>query len=89
MYEGMRIRYLFIDLSYSAYRKLQIGLVIGWLIGSGLFYLLANSSDQWILANAWWICLAIGILEAGESVVAIGKAKKNHRKGPEETTPPT
>ncbi len=83
MYEDMRVKYLFINLKYRAYIKLQVALVIGWLIGSVLFYLFARASDIWLLKNAWWLCLVIGGLEVLESLVAISKAKKDYRTNSE------
>ncbi|MDH3214546.1 MAG: hypothetical protein OEM05_18875 [Myxococcales bacterium] len=75
MYEDTQVKYLFVALKYPAYVKLQVALVIGWLIGSILCFSWARESDVWLLKNGWWLCLAIGGLEVLESLVAIRKAK--------------
>ena len=79
MYEDMRVKYLYINRKYPAYLKSQVALVIGWLIGSGLFCLFAGTSDMWLLKNAWWLCLVVGGLEVLETLGAIRKAKKDYR----------
>ena len=81
MYEDMRVKYLFLNLSYPAYVKLQTVLVAIWVIAAAVLFLLARDSSIWLLENGWWLCLAIGILEALESVVAIGKAKRRWEVG--------
>lgn len=83
MYEDLSVKYLFINLKYPTYVKLQTALIIGWLIAATLFYIFASESSVWILRNAWWICLAIGLLEILESQFAIRKAKSSyHAKDP-------
>ena len=79
MYEDIRVKYLFVDLKYAAYIKLQGALVIGFLIASALFYQFARGSESGLWSNGWWLCLVLGALEAVEARMAIGKAKKGHR----------
>jgi hypothetical protein len=77
MYEEMRVKYLFINLRYPAYLKLQIALVAAWLVVSLLCFSFTKNSSMWILKNAWWLCIIVALLEVGESLVAINKAKKD------------
>ncbi len=83
MYEGLRVKYFLINLKYPVYVKMQAVLIIGWIVGSILFYLFAPTSDiwllEWLLENSWWLCLVVGGLEVVESLVAISKAKKDYR----------
>ncbi len=78
MYENTQVKYLFVNLKYPAYVKLQAAQVIGWLIGSALCYQFARGSDVWFLNNGWWLCLAIGGLEVLETLAATSKAKKDY-----------
>lgn len=74
----MRVKYLFIDLKYPAYIKLQIFLVVGWLLGAVLCFMFAKESAGWFVKNGWWLCLTIAVLESFESIGAIYKAKENY-----------
>jgi hypothetical protein len=78
MYDEMRVKYLFINLKYPAYVKLQAAIVLGWLIVSGLLFVFARDSNFWLLENAWWLCLVIAVGEVIESLVAVAKAKKDY-----------
>jgi len=79
MYDDMTVKYLFINLKYPAYVKLQVAQVVGWLIGSALCYQFARGSNVWLLNNGWWLCLVIGGLEVLETLAAISKSKKYYR----------
>lgn len=76
-YQDMRVKYLFVDLRYPAYLRLQIGLFIAW-IALGIALIPFRDSQVWLLANAWWLCPVIAVGEALESVVAITAAKKKY-----------
>ena len=75
--QKMRVKYLFVDLRYPTYLKLQIVLVIGWIIGALLCYIFLRDNSVWLLKNGWWLCLVVALLEVGESFLAINKAKKD------------
>ena len=77
MYEEMRVKYLFINLRYPAYVRLQIVAVAAWIVGALLCFLFAGDSSVWLLRNGWWLCPCGALLEVGESFVAINKAKKD------------
>jgi len=76
MYDEMEVKYLFINLKYPAYVKLQIVLVIAWITVAFLLFLYARDSSVWLFRNGWWICPIIAVCEVGESLVAIKKAKE-------------
>jgi len=78
MYEDMRVKYLFINLRYPAYVKWQSAIIVGCFVAAGLFFMFARGSGVWILSNAWWLCLIVGGLEILETVLALGKAKKDY-----------
>lgn len=77
MYEEMGVKYLFINLKYPAYLRLQIILVAAWIAGALLCFLFATDSSAWLLKNGWWLCSTGALLEVGESFVAINNAKKD------------
>jgi len=77
MYEEMRLKYLFINLKYSAYIKLQVILVVALIIGALLCLFFARDSQIWLLKNGGWLCPIVALLEVGESFWAINKAKKD------------
>lgn len=76
-YDDMRVKYLFLNLPYPSYLKLQIALFICWIV-AGLALLAFRGHDHWLLANAWWICLVAAVGEAGEAYFAIKHAKKKY-----------
>lgn len=76
MSEEMRVKYLFIDLKYRAYAKLQIALITALIIGAVLCFLFTRDYSHWIVKNAWWICAATAVLEVIEFLAATGKARK-------------
>ena len=76
MSEEMRIKYLFVDMKYSLYIKLQGAFVIALLIGAALSFFLAQDSDEWFLKNGWWLLSIFALLEVGEAYIAIKKSKK-------------
>jgi len=76
MNEDMRIKYLFVNLKYPAYVKLQIALCAAWLILGCFLFLFARDSSVWVLANSWWLCAVVALGEVVESLVAIAKAKR-------------
>ncbi|WP_441004573.1 hypothetical protein [Pseudocolwellia agarivorans] len=78
MYQNMSIKYLFINLKYPSYVKLQVILFTFWVIASPISYVLLKESSISLLHNAWWVCLCIALAEAFESFLAIKKAKKGY-----------
>jgi len=76
MYEEMRVKYLFINMRYPAYVKLQVVTIIGGIIGALLLFFLARDSQYWVLKNGWWILAVASLLEVGETFLAIKRAKK-------------
>jgi uncharacterized membrane protein len=78
MYEEMRVKYLFINLKYPAYVKMQIAITLGWLIVGGLLFVFARDSRIWLLANGWWLSLVMVLGEVIESYLAVAKAKKDY-----------
>ncbi len=77
MYENMRVKYLFVDLEYPAYIKLQAVLAAAWLIGGLLSFLFGGDSQMWLLQNGWWLGPIVALLEVIEAFVAVNKAKKD------------
>jgi len=75
---NMRVKYMFVDLKYSAYIKLQTALITAFIIGSVLCFLYTQDSPTWYLKNGWWLCLLVAGLEFIESLIAVHKAKKKH-----------
>ena len=80
MYDEMRVKYLFINLKYPAYVRLQIVLVVALIIGAVLCFLFTRDSSVWALKNGWWLCPVGALFEVGESLFAVKKAKKNFTK---------
>jgi len=82
-FEAMRVKYMFMDLRYPTYLKLQISLVVvGAVLAAVLFPYRGDAN--WLLGNGWWLCLVAVVGEVLESVVAISVAKKKYRgQGPE------
>lgn len=78
MYENMTVKYLFVNLKYPTYIKLQSALLAGWIIAAVLFYIYGADSTHWLWGNAWWICLVVAALEILESQLAIKKAKASY-----------
>lgn len=78
MYEEMNVKYLIVNLKYSAYIKLQIALIFTCLVGAVLCYQFARGGDTWFFKNSWWLFIVAGILEAVESLIAIKKAKNDY-----------
>lgn len=79
MYEDMRVKYLGINLSYPTYLKMQICLVVLLLIASALCFLFLRDHSFWFWRYLWLIWLVIAPLEILETVLAVGKAKKEYR----------
>ena len=86
MYKDMRVKYLFINMRYPVYVKCQ-GMLIAVLIIAVLpsfFYL--KDSPIWMLKNLWWFCLVLAGLEILETLLAIGKTKRDfHRRDANDT----
>lgn len=76
MNEEMRIKYLFVDMKYSLYVKIQGTFVITLLIGAILSFFLAQNSEIWFFKNSFWLLPIFAVLEAGEAYIAIKKSKK-------------
>ena len=74
----MEIKYLFIGMKYPAYIKLQTTLLIGWIAASALFFFFGPSAGSWPLRNAWWLCLALAVVELLETLIAVRFAKKKY-----------
>ncbi|MBC8372576.1 MAG: hypothetical protein ISS69_08935 [Phycisphaerae bacterium] len=86
MYEEMRVKYLFINLKYSAYVKLQGILIAVWTIAALPCFLYLKDSSIWMLKHVWWLCLVVALLEGVEAFLAIGKAKRDfHRPAGNDT----
>ena len=77
MYEQMRVKYLFLDLEYPAYIKLQAVLAVAWIIGALLSFFFGRDSQMWLLQNGWWFGPIVAFLEVVEAFVAVNKAKKD------------
>lgn len=75
MPDEMRVKYLFVNLRYSTYVKLEMALVAVLLIAALSCFLFARDSRFLLLRNGWWLCLLGAVLEAGESFLAIRHAK--------------
>ena len=87
MYEEMRVKYLFINLRYPVYVKLQGMLIAALVIGALPCFLYLKDSPIWMLKNVWWFLLILAGLEILEAFLAIGKAKRDfHRQDANDTT---
>lgn len=76
MYEDMRVKYLFINLRYPVYVKLQGMLIVTLIIAALTCFLYLKDSPLWMLKNVWWFLLIMAALEILEALLAIGKAKR-------------
>ncbi|MDP7287742.1 MAG: hypothetical protein QGH94_07095 [Phycisphaerae bacterium] len=76
MYEDMRVKYLLVNMKYRRYLKWQVGLIAVLLIAALPFFLYTRDSSNWMLKNAWWLCLVLAVLEVFEGIVAVSRAKK-------------
>lgn len=83
MKNEMRVKYLFINLKYPSYIKLQAILIIALLSGAILTYFFAHDSQFWFLRNGPWFYPIIALLEVGEAYIAIRKAKKTFNEQPD------
>ena len=43
MYDDMKVKYLFLNLDYPAYKRLQVFLVLAWLIGAAVCFVFKNT----------------------------------------------
>ncbi len=77
MYENMRVKYLFVDLEYPAYIKLQAVLAFVWMLGALLSFYFGRDSPIWVLQNGWWLGPIVALFEVVEALVAVNKAKKD------------
>ena len=73
----LEVKYLGLSFRYSTYVRMQIAIVVACLIGAGLFFLFARTSEVWYLRHGWLICLLMVAGEVVESGVAIKKAKRD------------
>lgn len=76
MYSKMNVKYLLFNLKYPSYIKLQVFLVVAWLVGAILTFFLAQNSLVWFLKNGPWLYPIIAFLEICEAYIAVKKAKK-------------
>jgi len=76
MNEEMRVKYLFINMRYPLYIKLQTIFVIAWLIAAIASFFLAQNSQVWFFKNGPWLYPIIALLQVGEAFIAIKKSKK-------------
>lgn len=74
-FETMRVKNLGVSLRYPAYKRLQAGLVVFWLV-LGLALIPYAGHSPWLLANGWWLGLAVAAGEAVEALVAVAVAKR-------------
>tara|TARA_R100000455_G_C6182577_1_gene59829 strand:+ start:222 stop:512 length:291 start_codon:yes stop_codon:yes gene_type:complete len=74
-YKNLKVHLLGITLKCPLYLKIQCG-VVTLLLLAGLAFRQAADSDNVIVANLWWICLAWIPLEVLEVVIAITLAKR-------------
>jgi hypothetical protein len=77
MYQEMKVKYLFVELVYPTYVKLQVTLFLVWLTASPICFLFLNDSQLPYAEHYWWACIAIAVLEAAEAYIAIKKSKRN------------
>ena len=80
MSDEMRVKYPFMSLKYSTYVKIQATLILSLIVGALLLFLYGRDSSVWLMKNGWWMCAILALLEVVESLVAIGKAKKDFAK---------
>ncbi|MFB3109000.1 MAG: hypothetical protein ACE1ZE_06470 [Candidatus Binatia bacterium] len=88
MYEKMRVKYLFVNLEYPTYIKLQAVLAVAWMMGGLLSFLYGRDSQMWLLQNGWWFGPCVALLEVIEAFVAVNKAKREFND-PTRTLPNT
>ena len=56
MYDEMRVKYLFVNLKYQSYLRLQVFLVVFLFIAAIICYIYLRDSSDLIYRNAWWLC---------------------------------
>ena len=76
MYEDMKINFVVFSLKYKTYIAIQAVVISSLLALSPVAYFLGHDSANWMIGNAWWICLVIAVLEVGEAVFAVTLAKR-------------
>ena len=79
MLDDVRVKYLFVNLTLKNYLRLQAGVLV---VCTGVFLalLLYRDHSNVILANAWWVFLALIVCELIESIFAISRALREHAK---------
>lgn len=78
MYKDMKINFVVFKLKYKTYITLQTVIVSSLLALSPVAYFLGRDSADWMIGNAWLLCLVIAVLEVGEAVFAVTFAKKKY-----------
>ncbi|GEM_PF-6005454 len=69
-----RIRYLFINLGYANYWRLQLAVIGVLLLAAPVLFMARDASGFWLFEEAWWICLLAAVLEAAETWLAMRRA---------------
>jgi len=72
----MRVKYLFINMKYPLYVKLQGLLIVTLFAAAAACFVFLRDSATPVVKYAWALCLLVGLLEIVEMAVAIAKAKK-------------
>lgn len=81
MYENMKINFVIFKLKYKTYIAIQAVVISSLLLLSPVAYVFGRDSADWMIGNAWWLCLVIAVLEVGEAVFAVTLAKKKFNAG--------
>lgn len=81
MYKNMKINFVVFSLKYKTYIAIQAVVISSLLALSPVAYFLGHDNAEWMIGNAWWLCLVIAVLEVGEAVFAVTLAKKKFNAG--------
>ncbi|MCL0049430.1 hypothetical protein M1N13_03985 [Dehalococcoidia bacterium] len=77
MENEQRVKYLFVNMTVTNFKKLQVVLIVMWIIGMFLSYVLLRDHSFWIFRNLWWICIIAAVGETIESFIALKRAVRS------------
>jgi len=75
MAEELRVKYLFVNLRYRNYVRLQAGIVVTWIVLAVIAYVARSGSPSPLWSNAWLVGVIAAVAEGVESKLAVDKAK--------------
>ena len=76
MSDDRRVNYFGITMKASRYKVIQVA-GIGLAVSGAVFsYLFLRGYEHWLVRNAWWLFICIGVIETVETLVALSMARK-------------